>query len=177
VPEETKSIEDQIEALRQQPDDPQALLQLVQCLESLGREHLPEADRLCVDLITRFAHSPLVRRAEEARTRIAQASVRCADHGALRMDVVQYIAGALAEFEKLGPRRLEEIALEIAKLGDPGLDISDPSPKYTLKTLPGHYSGLHLLAILYAAFRQIDPTIDIGADFLREYEMAQGAAK
>ncbi len=176
-PVETKTIQRRIETLRKQPDDPQAILDLAQCLETLGREHLPEADRLCADLIARFPQSPLARRAEEARTRIAQASVRCVDHGALRLDVVQYIAGALARFEKLGPRRLEEVALEIAKLGDPGLDIGDPTPKYTLKTLPGSYSGLHLLAILYAAFRQIDPTIDIGADFLREYEMAQVSAK
>jgi len=176
-PAESKAIENQIAALRQRPGDPHAILALAQCLETLGREHLPEADRLCVDLIERFPDSPVVRQAEEARTRIAQASLRCFDHGEMRMEVVQYIAGALREFARLGPRRREEIALEIALLGQGGLDIVDPAPKYALRTLPGSYCGLHLLAIMYAAFRQIDATLDTGADFLREYEMAQAVAK
>lgn len=168
---------DEIAALRQRSDDPPSILELAQCLAALGREHLTEADRLCAGLIARFPDSPLVRRAEELRTRIAQASIRCVDHGELRMDVVRYIAGALARFDELGPRRRDEIALEIARLSEHGLDIADPASKYVLKTLPGTYSGLQLLAILYAAFRQIDPAIDIGADFLREYEMALASAR
>jgi hypothetical protein len=167
---------DPIAALRQRGDDPPSILELAQCLAALGREHLPEADRLCADLVGRFPGSPLVREAEALRTRIAQASIRCVDHGELRADVVHYIAGALARFDELGPRRREETALEIALLSEGGLDIADPAPKYALKTLPGAYSGLHLLAIMYAAFRQIDPAIDIGADFLREYEVARASA-
>ena len=31
---------------------------------------------------------------------------------------------------------------------------------------------LHLLAIMYTAFRQIDPTMDTGADFSAEYQAA-----
>lgn len=172
----TTAILERIETLRRQPDDPRAILELALCLETLGGEHLPEADRLCADLLARFPASPLQHQAGQARTRIAQASIRCVDHGQPRREVLRYIADALAAFDALGPRRREEIALEIALLGQQGLDIADPAPKYTLKTLPGCYSGLHLLAIMYAAFRQIDPAIDIGADFLREYEMARASA-
>ncbi len=174
-PPDAEAIEEWIEALRRQADDPEALLELARCLEALGREHLPEADRLCADLVARFPDSPLSLQAEEARTRIAQASIRCIDHGDPRQEVLRHIADALAAFDALGTRRREQIALEVALLGQHGLDIADPVPKYALKTLPGTYSGLHLLAIMYTAFRQIDPTIDIGADFLREYEMAQAA--
>lgn len=170
------STREPIEALRQRPDDPRAILELAQQLEVLGREHLPEADRLCADLIARFPDSPLARQAEEARTRIAQASIRCVNHGELRQEVVHYIADALAAFAALGPRRREEIALEVALLAQHGLDVADPAPNYALKTLPGSYSGLHLLAIMYTAFRQIDPAIDVGADFLREYELARASA-
>lgn len=174
---EMTAIRQRIEALRRQSDDPQAILELVLSLETLGREHLPEADRLCADLLARFPASPLKPQAEQARTRIAQASIRCVDHGAPRGEVLQYMVDALAAFDALGPRRREEIALEIALLGQQGLDIADPAPKYALKTLPGRYSGLHLLAIMYAAFRQIDPAIDIGADFLREYELARATSR
>ncbi len=172
----THATHDEIAALRQRSGDPSSILELAQCLAALGREHLPEADRLCADLIARFPDAPLVRQAEALRTRIAQASIRCVDHGEVRVDVVHYIAGALVRFDELGPRRREETALEIALLSERGLDIADPAPKYELKTLPGAYSGLHLLAIMYAAFRQIDPAIDIGADFLREYEIALASA-
>ncbi len=55
---------------------------------------------------------------------------------------------------------------------DSGLDINDPEDKTTLKALPGKFSGLHLLAIMYTAFRQIDPTMDTGADFSAEYQAA-----
>lgn len=168
---------ERIDALRLRPDEPDAILELAQLLEALGAAHLPEADRLCAELIARFPHTPQAPLAEEARTRIAQQSIRCADHGELRGEVVRWIADALAAFTALGPRRREQIALEIARLGRQGLDIADPAPKYALQTLPGTYCGLHLLAILYAAFRQIDPTIDIGADFLREYELARAAAQ
>jgi hypothetical protein len=173
----TDPFDDRIDDPRLQADDPQAILELAQRLESLGREHLPEADRLCAELIARFPDAPQARLAEEARTRIAQQSVRCVDHGEVRAEVVRWIADALAAFAALGPRGRERIALEIAQLGHRGLDIADPEPKYALQSLPGTYCGLHLLAILYAAFRQIDPTIDIGADFLREYELALAAAR
>ncbi len=56
--------------------------------------------------------------------------------------------------------------------GRNGLDINDPTDRYTLKTLPGSFSGLHLLAIMYTAFRQIGPTMDTCADFGAAYQAA-----
>ena len=49
---------------------------------------------------------------------------------------------------------------------------NDPTDKYKLKSLPGKFTGLHLLAIMFAAFRQIDPTMETGADFNAEYDAA-----
>jgi hypothetical protein len=72
----------------------------------------------------------------------------------------------------IGSRKRQEIALEIALKGQSGLDINDPAQKYTLRTLPGNFSGLHLLAIMYTAFQQIDPSANVGADFQTEYELA-----
>ena len=60
----------------------------------------------------------------------------------------------------------------LSPLGRTGLDINDPSDKYKLKALPGTFSGLHLVALMYTAFRQIDPTMETGADFAAEYEAA-----
>ena len=83
-----------------------------------------------------------------------------------------YIAGALKTFRKLGPVKRHAIAVEIAMLGRSGLDINDPTDKYKLKSLPGKFTARHLLAIMFMAFRQIEPTMKTGADFGAEYEAA-----
>lgn len=83
-----------------------------------------------------------------------------------------YIASALQTFKRLGDKKRHEIALEIAMLGRSGLDINDSEAKYELKSLPGAFTGLHLLAIMYTAFRQIDPSMETGADFGAEYQTA-----
>jgi hypothetical protein len=46
-----------------------------------------------------------------------------------------------------------------------GLDVNDSTPKYRLRSLPGEFSGLHLVAIEYVAFKQVTPQTDIGFDF------------
>jgi hypothetical protein len=48
------------------------------------------------------------------------------------------------------------------------------APSYALRTLPGEYSALNVVAIMYAAFQQFAPETDVGIDLAREYEMAQG---
>jgi hypothetical protein len=85
---------------------------------------------------------------------------------------MMYIARRCRPSRSSGPQKRQAIALEIAVLGRNGLDINDPADKYTLKSLPGKFSGLHLLAIMYTAFRQIDPTMETGADFGAEYQAA-----
>jgi hypothetical protein len=52
------------------------------------------------------------------------------------------------------------------------LDINAPEQKYTLRSLPGKYSGLHLCSIMYAAFKQFAPKEDVGLDFSKEYAAA-----
>ena len=58
-------------------------------------------------------------------------------------------------------------------LGPKGLSVADPSGKYTLRSLPGNFSGLQLLCIEYVGFKIIDPSVDIGFDIAAEYEEAR----
>ena len=109
---------------------------------------------------------------DRAHTAFAGKRLKSNSLGGFRPDVMMYIAAALQTFKKVGVQKRQVIALEIAVLGRSGLDINDPEDKYTLKALPGKFSGLHLLAIMYTAFRQIDPTMDSGADFSAEYQAA-----
>lgn len=156
------------------PDDPPAIYGYAQVLEELGGdEQLGHADELYREVIQRFSTAPIAERARTARTRIGQRNMRAQAPGGIRPDVVMYIASALNTFKEQGPERRQAIAIEVAMLGRQGLDINNPDQKYTLKTLPGKFSGLHLLAIMYAGFRQIDPTVDAGVDFAKEYAMAE----
>ena len=89
------------------------------------------------------------------------------------MDAVMYIRSALETFALMDRLKVQEVGFEIAMLGQRGIDVNDPVQKYTLRTLPGSYSGLHLMSLMYSAFKAIDPTQDIGFDLSNEYAAAQ----
>jgi len=158
------------EAIHYLPDDPQSIYGLAKCLEELG--NLAEADGLYLDIVNRFPATQVTEPARQGRTSIAHKNLRSRTASGIRPDVMMYITGALDTFKKVGPKKRQEIAFEIAIKGQSGLDINDPDQKYSLRSLPGKFSGLHLLAIMYTAFQQIDPTADVGADFKTEYKMA-----
>ena len=165
-------------AVARMPEDPQALYGLAGVLESLGgAEREAEADSLQQEVIRKFPASPVAEHARETRTRRAHKSMRAAVGGGLRPDVMMYIAGAMDTFKSVGPQKRQQITFEIAILGQSGLDINDPEQKYTLKSLPGKFSGLHLLAIMYTGFKQMDPTVDPGVDFSAEYAAAMAMGK
>jgi len=85
-----------------------------------------------------------------------------------------YCLGTLERFEGMAKGEVAGIGREIAILGMKGLDINDPAQKYTLKSLPGSFSGLHLLSLMYVAFQKTSPGTDVGVEFSRE--CAQAAA-
>jgi tetratricopeptide (TPR) repeat protein len=155
------------------PDDPQSIFGLATALEGVGTDEADEeADALYERFIEEHPTAPMVGQAEKSRTAFGNKRLKSGSVGGFRPDVMMYIAGALQTFKKLGPTKRHEIAVEIAILGRSGLDINDPTSKYKLKTLPGQFTGLHLLALMFTAFRQIDPTMETGADFGAEYEAA-----
>jgi tetratricopeptide (TPR) repeat protein len=166
------------EARKALPHDAQTMFGLAAALEeSGGDEEMLEADELYTVVIQRWPASDVAEQSRQARTRLSHKTLREKVPGGLRMDAVMYITSALEVFAKEGPTRRQQIALEIALKGQSGLDINDPEPKYTLKTLPGNFSGLHLVSIMYAAFRQIDPSTDSGIDLSAEYKIASASLK
>ena len=68
---------------------------------------------------------------------------------------------------------VQQIGFEIAATGQRGLDTNDPTPKYQLKSLAGNFSGLHLVCLMYVAFKSIALDTDIGFDLSKEYAAAQ----
>lgn len=160
------------------PHDPQTIFGLAMVLDSVGgSDNQTEADELYTVVIQRWPASPVAERAREARTHLAHRNMRDKVSGGLRPDVMMYIAGALDTFANIDQAKVQQIGFEVALKGQSGLDINDSEPKYTLKTLPGQYSGLHLVSIMYAAFKQIDSSMDAGIDLKAEYEAAMAMQK
>ena len=155
------------------PSDAQAWLNLAMNLEQSG---VPaEAETAYQRVITLDPGGHLAEKAEAGRNRITQAKFRKAG-GELRSDVLTYCGDAIRMFEAMPKEEVQRITLEIAMLGAKGLSVNDPSKKYQLRSLPGDFSGLHLLCLEYVGFKIIDPSVDIGFDIAAEYAEARRIA-
>ena len=152
------------------PKDIQAIVGLGQALEEAGDDDA--ADEQFIKAINLGGPLELIDLAKSRRTKIAHRNLRA--DAEFRPDVMMYMTGALERFESMSPDEVQKLAYEIALKGQNGLDINDPAPKYTLNTLPGNYSGLHLCSMMYAAFKQFAPNQDVGIDFSKEYAAALG---
>lgn len=94
------------------------------------------------------------------------------------MAVVMYCLSALQYFEDKDLSEIQKVGFEIAMLGRQGIDPSNNEKKYHLNSIPGkEFTGLQLLAYMYAAFQVIDPFLDTGMNFKKEYEMAKEMLK
>lgn len=162
------------EAARLLPDDPPAKYGLATWLIENGNEdEVADADDLLQSLIELLPIGhPIAALAKEQRSKIAMHNLRAAG-GGLRMDAVMYILGAIGKFDSMDRLKVQEIGFEIAMMGQRGIDVNDSAQKYALRTLPGKYSGLHLMSLMYAAFQVLDPAQDIGFDLSAEYAMAK----
>jgi hypothetical protein len=131
--------------------------------------HLPEA---YVKVLALDPTGQLGQRAEKGRSQIAEKTFR-GRGGDLRPDAFSYCLGALQRFEGMPKPEIQKISFEIAMLGSRGLDVNDPAEQYSLRSIPGKFSGLHLLCIEYVGFQIIDPKVDIGFDLSAEYAAAR----
>jgi tetratricopeptide (TPR) repeat protein len=88
---------------------------------------------------------------------------------------VMYLLDALQQFSTMEPDEIKRIVLEIAVMGQEGLDYSSPDEKYRLKSLPQKaMSGLQLMCLMYAGFKQVAPEMDPEMDLEKEYQQALG---
>ena len=88
------------------------------------------------------------------------------------MDAVFYMQGAMDEFDKKSQEEISQIVMEIALLGQGGLQINKPDKRYSLKSSPGDFSGLQLVSIMHTGIRLLDPKADTATGLDREYELA-----
>jgi Flp pilus assembly protein TadD len=114
----------------------------------------------------------LADKAEQGINRLTSRSLRpktAAGQEMLRMDAVMYMQEALPLLAKMTPDQLKQAAMELARAGEQGLDLKDPTPKHKLKSFPGAFSGMKIVSYMYAAFQQFMPGADLGIDLSKEY--------
>ncbi len=83
-----------------------------------------------------------------------------------------YLVGAIEKFAGMSNQDVKKIGFEVATLGMNGFDVNDSTQKYQLRSMPGRFSGLHMVCLMYAAFKITDPAADIGFDLAEEYALA-----
>ena len=153
------------------PQDQQAVFGYAQSLHAQGQ--LKEADDLYRQTIALDEQSKVANAARKERTKLAERSFRSAVSAGVRPDATAYCLDALRKFGAMTPDRIRKIGVEIALLGQRGLDTNSPDQKYTLRNLPGQFSGLHLVCLMYVAFKQVGPDGPMGFDLTKEYEAAR----
>ena len=157
-------------ATRIDPRDQQSWFGLAQAMERLDRP--AEADVAYRKTIDVDEYSPIAEAARKALGTMAQAGFRDRLPGRDRPDAVMYCLGAIERFEALPLSEVQRITFEIAVLGRSGLDVNDSAQKYRLKSLPGTFSALHLVCLMYVGFKRFAPDQDIGFDLAGEYAAA-----
>jgi len=165
-----EAVEPLRKATELDPQDARAWYGLGQVLELTGDDVGADAAYKRMLAIDEFGETAKL--AEEALSQLAARTFRKNAVGLPRMDAVMYCVDALQKFAKLTPAEVRNVEFEIAMLGTRGLDVNDPAPKYTLRSLPGQFSGLNLVALMYVAAQQREPGLDVGFDLAQEYGMA-----
>lgn len=159
------------QAARLMPEDQTTQYDYAQCLLQLGRTG--DADPVFVKAIQLSPLSDIAELARTARTSIAHQNMRSAAGGGSRPDAVFYCLDGLQKFRDLGDTKTRAVVFEIAMLGRSGLDINDPAKRYSLRSLPGSFSGLHLVSLMYTGMQLIDPTAEAGIDLSQEFAAAK----
>ena len=90
-----------------------------------------------------------------------------------RADAMLYCQSAIEMFEKMKKEDIQKIAFEIATKGMDGIDINNPSKRYTIKSMKGEFTGLQLISYMYVGFKIITPEQNVGIDLSREYNAAR----
>lgn len=96
------------------------------------------------------------------------------DSPAGQMAVMFYCLDALKFLDGKTRDQVQAVAFEIGMLGRSGIDPDNRTSKFNLASVPGKtFSSLQLLAWMYTSFKELDPSLDTGLEFAKEWEMAR----
>lgn len=149
------------------PQDPQTVYGLAYAFNSLN--DYENAEKYLKILLDMQAPDNLKKLAQEELGEIALKNLKSKGS---RMDVVFYIMSAFDTFKDMSTEQVKNMSFEIGLLGRHGLEINNPTKKFTLRTVPGEFTALQLVCMMYAGFKQFEPGLDVGLDFSKEYDLA-----
>lgn len=149
------------------PSDANTTYGLGMCYFDIG--DLTNADRYLRKTIEIDEFSPLAQMAKDLMREIAAINLKAQG---FRTDAMFFCISAINLFDKIGPAETKRITFEIGIKGQQGLDINNPSKKYTLNSLNGTFTGLQLVSYMYVGFKRISPAMDVGIDLSEEYDTA-----
>lgn len=165
-----KALDHLKRATELKPEDERSWFGLGQAHENLG--NFKDADNAYRKVLEINDFGDVADQAKQGLSSIAEKTYKNATPQVPRMDAVMYCLGALKKFEHMSEEEVKRIGIEVAMLGMRGIEVNKPDKQYTLQSLPGEFSGLHLLCLEYVAFKEFDPDLDIGFDLEKEYKMA-----
>lgn len=152
------------------PKDQQAFLGLAEAYRMAG--NFEQADDTYQQAIAIDEYSPHAKEAKNRRSSLAHEMFRSRG-GLIRPDAVMYCLGAMEQFAKMSPAEIQRITFEIAMLGTKGFEVNNSEQQYELRSMPGKFSGLHLLSIMYVGFKLIAPDDTPSFDLATEYVEAK----
>ncbi len=150
------------------PCDPHTLYGLGIAYQDLGDQ--TNASVFFKELVKLGTPQDLVDLAKDSLRNIAVRSVK--ERG-FRADAMLYCQSAIEMFEKMKKEDIQKIAFEIATKGMDGIDINNPSKRYTIRSMQGEFTGLQLISYMYVGFKIIAPEQNVGIDLSREYNAAR----
>jgi hypothetical protein len=90
---------------------------------------------------------------------------------------VPLLMKALDRLDTMEEPQVKQLVMEAALAGQSGINFSDPTPGYSLKSLPGeNLSGLEIMCILYSGLKRLNPSMpdsEIGMDLSAEFRTAK----
>jgi len=90
---------------------------------------------------------------------------------------VPLLIKALDRLDKMDEAGIKQLVMEAALAGQSGINFTDPTPGYSLKSLPGeNLSGLEIMCLLYSGLKRLSPSMpdsEIGMDLSAEYRTAK----
>ena len=89
-------------------------------------------------------------------------------------EAVPFLLAALRRFDGIGEDAIKRLTLEVAVLGQEGIDYADAAKRHRLKAAPDEeFSGLEIMCLLYAGLKRLAPAeADPGFDLNDEFAMA-----
>lgn len=157
------------------PQDQASLFNLAKCLFKTGQaKNIDEAGTIASQLLNSNIGNEIAEKTQDLQREIAHHNFRLNSGKHENSDAVFYCIDALRRLKDSSQKEIAAVALEIAQLGQNGINIDNPKTTYAIKSFSGKFTGLALVCLLHVAIQKVSPGGDSGFDVQEEYKIAKG---